>query len=98
MWPTWHSGCLIGGESRRQSRPVALPVAANRSRARACAGPTEPTSARLRTHTYMKAKTGTAATEEPIGIVISGGLRIERAPVVHAYIWAPAPDSPDLAQ
>ncbi len=30
--------------------------------------------------------------DEPIGIVISRGLRDEPAPVVMAYVWGPAPE------
>lgn len=30
--------------------------------------------------------------DEPIGIVISRGLRDEPAPVVRAYVWGPAPE------
>jgi hypothetical protein len=30
--------------------------------------------------------------DEPIGIVISRGLRDEPAPVVTAYVWGPAPE------
>jgi hypothetical protein len=31
--------------------------------------------------------------EEPMGIVISRGLRDEPAPVVSAYVWGPAPEA-----
>lgn len=29
--------------------------------------------------------------QEPMGIVISRGSRLEQAPSVFAYVWAPAP-------
>ena len=31
--------------------------------------------------------------QEPIGIVISGGSRVEQVPSVFAYVWAPAPEA-----
>lgn len=30
--------------------------------------------------------------DEPVGIVISNGGRSERAPIVWAYVWGPAPE------
>lgn len=40
-----------------------------------------------------KRPTGIPSTQdEPIGIVISRGLRDEPAPVVRAYVWGPAPE------
>ncbi|HXD23876.1 MAG TPA: hypothetical protein VN613_11020 [Gemmatimonadaceae bacterium] len=30
--------------------------------------------------------------EEPVGIVISGGSRTEKAPRLVAYVWGPAPE------
>jgi hypothetical protein len=34
-------------------------------------------------------------TDEPVGIVISGGSRKQAAPRFRAYEWAPAPDTDD---
>ena len=31
--------------------------------------------------------------EEPVGIVISGGSRAEKAPRLVAYVWGPAPET-----
>ena len=30
--------------------------------------------------------------DEPVGIVISGGPRVTKAPAFRAYVWAPAPE------
>jgi hypothetical protein len=35
------------------------------------------------------------ADAEPMGIVISRGARGEQAPMVLAYVWGPAPETPD---
>ena len=44
----------------------------------------------------MKATTTTPITEkEPIGIVISRGSRAEHVPAFFAYVWGPAPETPD---
>jgi hypothetical protein len=32
------------------------------------------------------------AVEEPVGIVIAGGIRAEVTPRFAAFMWAPAPD------
>jgi hypothetical protein len=40
----------------------------------------------------MKAKTTDASEQEPIGIVISRGPRLEPTPALFAYVWAPAPE------
>ncbi len=37
-----------------------------------------------------------AGRQEPMGIVISRGSRVEVAPKFLAYVWAPAPD--DVAE
>jgi hypothetical protein len=42
----------------------------------------------------MKATTSNVADEEPIGIVISRGSRVEHAPKFFAYVWGPAPENP----
>jgi hypothetical protein len=42
-------------------------------------------------HTMKKAKP-IIESEEPIGIIISRGDRAEQRPVVHAFVWGPAPD------
>jgi hypothetical protein len=33
-----------------------------------------------------------ASEQEPIGIVISRGTRLEPTPAVFAYVWGPAPE------
>jgi hypothetical protein len=43
----------------------------------------------------MKRKTAVAVTDEPVGIVISRGADREQPPVMFAYVWAPAPETPD---
>jgi len=43
----------------------------------------------------MKGKTKNAPDQEPIGIVISRGSHDERAPMVSAYVWGPAPEIAD---
>jgi hypothetical protein len=45
----------------------------------------------------MKSLTPPTA-DEPIGIVISAGTRVETAPVVVAYVWGPVPDEPDAVE
>jgi len=45
---------------------------------------------------YMKATTTpVTANDEPIGIVISRGSRAEHVPAFFAYVWGPAPETPD---
>jgi hypothetical protein len=41
---------------------------------------------------YMKAKKKAVAEQEPMGIVISRGSRLEHVPTFSAYIWAPDPE------
>ena len=43
----------------------------------------------------MKSASTTASEQEPIGIVISRGSRREEQPIVWAYIYAPAPETPE---
>jgi hypothetical protein len=43
----------------------------------------------------VKRKAAVAPIEEPVGIVISRGADLENPPVFFAYVWAPAPESPD---
>jgi len=40
----------------------------------------------------MKAKKKAVAEQEPMGIVISRGSRLEHPPTFSAYIWAPDPE------
>lgn len=40
----------------------------------------------------MKAKTSENRELEPVGIVISRGMRAEPAPLILAFEWGPAPD------
>jgi hypothetical protein len=42
----------------------------------------------------MKRKAA-AASQEPMGIVISRGAEREKPPVFFAYVWAPAPETID---
>jgi hypothetical protein len=44
---------------------------------------------------YMKSSPNSAADQEPIGIVISRGTHLEKAPTVYAYVWGPAPELPE---
>jgi len=44
---------------------------------------------------YMKATTTPVTEKEPIGIVISRGSRAEHVPAFFAYVWGPAPETPD---
>jgi hypothetical protein len=41
---------------------------------------------------YMKASTKLKSHQEPVGIVISQGARIEPTPTLFAYVWGPAPE------
>ena len=68
------------------------PVAANRSRRRACVRATKTSP---RTSYNMKGKQKPTAEQEPIGIVISRGPRNEKAPTFFAYMWAPDPEGDD---
>lgn len=43
----------------------------------------------------MKATTTPVTENEPIGIVISRGSRAEHVPAFFAYVWGPAPETPD---
>jgi hypothetical protein len=43
---------------------------------------------------YMKAKATETRELEPVGIVISRGLRTEPAPMILAFEWGPAPELP----
>jgi hypothetical protein len=43
----------------------------------------------------MKANSENGSNQEPIGIVISRGTRLEHVPTVFAYVWAPAPEATD---
>jgi hypothetical protein len=40
----------------------------------------------------MKAKKEDLVQGEPVGIVISRGTRAEPAPIIHAFVWGPAPE------
>jgi hypothetical protein len=40
----------------------------------------------------MSKKTSARIEEEPVGIVISGGSRVEATPRLSAYVWGPAPE------
>jgi hypothetical protein len=42
----------------------------------------------------MKGLLEPVAEGEPVGIVISGGVRREPVPMVRAYIYGPVPDAP----
>jgi hypothetical protein len=42
----------------------------------------------------MKTAKRAIVDDEPVGIVISSGIRFERAPQVSAYVWGPAPEAP----
>ena len=43
----------------------------------------------------MKASKKLSTYEEPVGIVISQGARIEPTPILFAYVWGPAPEIKD---
>ena len=40
----------------------------------------------------MKASKKLSAYQEPVGIVISQGARVEPTPTLFAYVWGPAPE------
>lgn len=42
----------------------------------------------------MKKSTQQTSTGEPMGIVITTGVRAPIEPLVRAYMWGPAPDEP----
>lgn len=46
----------------------------------------------------MKGKTTEHHDAEPIGIVISRGLRTEPTPVILAFEWGPAPENAPASQ
>ena len=46
----------------------------------------------------MKKSEPSHAVEEPVGIVISRGSRLETAPTVAAYVWGPPPEVIDEAR
>ena len=71
----------------------AWPVAANRSRRRAML-PCKSTPCHRRGH-MMNETTNVELEQEPIGIVISRGTRLEHVPSVFAYVWASAPEISD---
>jgi hypothetical protein len=45
----------------------------------------------------MKAELTTNPEQEPIGIVISGGPRADKAPMFFSYVWADDPE-PDAVE
>ena len=46
-----------------------------------------------RSHIYMKkVAREKSAAQEPLGIVISQGSRVEETPRFAAYVWGPAPE------
>jgi hypothetical protein len=47
---------------------------------------------------YMKAKKEDLTQTEPVGIVISRGSRAEPAPLIHAFVWGPAPELTPVPQ
>lgn len=42
----------------------------------------------------MKGPSRVPENQEPMGIVISQGSRVDRPSVFWAYVWAPAPEPP----
>jgi hypothetical protein len=54
-----------------------------------------PNSSAQRAFIYMKATTKLVPDQEPVGIVISRGSRIEPTPTLFAYVWGPAPEVSD---
>lgn len=79
------TGAAFGGFERHRAahRLSATVLAASRAVAR---GPGE--------HQSMKKSTQPTSTGEPMGIVITTGVRTPIEPVVRAYMWGPAPDEP----
>jgi hypothetical protein len=62
-----------------------------------CRRPFSPPAERLSTargQQFMKKSTQQASTGEPMGIVITTGVRAPIEPLVRAYMWGPAPDEP----
>lgn len=86
---SWHSGCLRAGESIIVDGLLGRAPAANRSRRvrPAVRVPVEATDT-----LYMKDITRPMPEQEPIGIVISRGVRGEQRPVFTAFVWGPAPE------
>ena len=58
----------------------------------ACAWSVEFTKTLAQPTTYMKESRAVVADEEPMGIVISGGVSREQRPLFIAYEWSPAPE------
>jgi hypothetical protein len=46
----------------------------------------------------MKKSMPQVSTSEPIGIIITTGVRAPIVPIVRAYVWAPAPDDPSVGE
>jgi hypothetical protein len=46
----------------------------------------------------MKKSTPQFSTGEPMGIVITTGVRAPVEPLVRAYVWGPAPEDPAAAE
>jgi hypothetical protein len=46
----------------------------------------------------MNAELTTISEQEPIGIVISGGVRPDHAPTFFAYVWADDPEPSDTVE
>jgi hypothetical protein len=63
----------------------------------ACAWSIELKSPSSWPYNYMK-DSPAVANEEPMGIVISGGISREQRPLFIAYEWSPAPDEPAARQ
>jgi hypothetical protein len=46
----------------------------------------------------MKKSTPQTAPSDPMGIVITTGVRVPIEPLVRAYVWGPAPDEPSVTE
>jgi hypothetical protein len=62
----------------------------------ACSGPTHLRATDCRQQAsplpYMKARKDELHQAEPVGIVISRGARTAPEPIIHAFVWGPAPE------
>ena len=66
-----------------------------------CRRPFSPSAERLfhrSKEKSMKKSTPQAVPSDPMGIVITTGVRVPVEPLVRAYVWGPAPDEPSVTE
>jgi hypothetical protein len=89
--------CMKIRESTNLALRLRMSVVSGTAPLIGCRRPFSPSAERLCTtpkDSIMKKSTQPTSTGEPMGIVITTGIRAPIEPVVRAYMWGPAPDEP----